>query len=243
MEQQTHTNVDMSKSKSKSKSRSKSKSKPKPQYKIKNWSEYNASLRQRGSLTFWLNQEVIDQWLNQKKTGRKGASNTYSNVAIELMATLSTLYSLAGRQTEGFLASIFSLMGVDLPVPDHTTLSRRLGKLNIDIPVMPAKEAIHLVVDSTGVKVYGEGEWKTRIHGVGKRRTWRKLHLGVNEATGEIVTVVVSTNDISDDQVFCQLLEVVESEIAQVSGDGAYDQRKCYDSASHSGAITDYTTP
>ncbi|MDE5090479.1 MAG: transposase, partial [Trichodesmium sp. St18_bin3_1_1] len=99
-------------------------------------------MRQRGSLTFWLNQEVIDQWLNQKKTGRKGASNTYSNVAIELMATLSTLYSLAGRQTEGFLASIFSLMGVDLPVPDHTTLSRRLGKLNIDIPVMPAKEAI-----------------------------------------------------------------------------------------------------
>ena len=193
-------------------------------------------MKQRGSLTFWLNQEVIDQWLNQKKTGRKGASNTYSNVAIELMATLSTLYSLAGRQTEGFLASIFSLMGVDLPVPDHTTLSRRLGKLNIDIPVMPAKEAIHLVVDSTGVKVYGEGEWKTRIHGVGKRRTWRKLHLGVNEATGEIVTAVVSTNNVSDDQVFGQLLEVVESEIAQVSGDGAYDKSKCYDLASHRGA-------
>ncbi|MCL2925134.1 MAG: transposase [Trichodesmium sp. MAG_R04] len=102
-----------------SKSKSKSKSKPKPQYKIKNWSEYNASLKQRGFLTFWLNQEVIDQWLNQKKTGRKGASNTYSNVAIELMGTLSTLYSLVGRQTEGFLASIFSLMGVDLPVSDH----------------------------------------------------------------------------------------------------------------------------
>ncbi|MDE5078887.1 MAG: IS5 family transposase [Trichodesmium sp. St2_bin6] len=141
---------------------------------------------------------------------------------------LSTLYSLARRQTEGFWESIFSLMRADLPVPDHTTLSRRLGKLNIHIPVMPTTEAIHLVVDSTGVKVYGEGEWKTRIHGVGKRRTWRKLHLGVNEATGEIVTAVVSTNDISDDQVFCQLPEVVESEIAQVLGDGAYDQRKCY---------------
>ena len=205
-----------------------SKSKSKPQYKVKNWSEYDASKKQRGSMTFWLSPEVIEQWLNQKKTGHKRASNTYSNMAIELMATLSTFYSLAGRQTEAFWESIFSLMGVDLPVPDHTTLSRRLGKLNIDIPVMPAKEAIHLVVDSTGVKVYGEGEWKTRIHGVGKRRTWRKLHLGVNEATGEIVTVVVSTNDISDDQVFCQLLEVVESEIAQVSGDGAYDQRKCY---------------
>lgn len=149
------------------------------------------------------------------------------------MATLSTLFSLAGRQTEGFLESIFSLMGLELLVPDHSTFSRRLGKLNIEIPVIPATEAIHLVVDSTGVKVYGEGEWKTRIHGVGKRRTWRKLHLGVNEATGEIVTEVVSTNDVSDDQVFCQLLEVVESEIGQVSGDGAYHKCKCYSAASH----------
>ncbi|NES73440.1 MAG: hypothetical protein F6K24_53750 [Okeania sp. SIO2D1] len=136
-----YKSVDMSKSKSKSKS--------KPQYKVKNWSEYDASLKQRGSLTFWLSPEVIEQWLNYKKTGRKGASNTYSNVAIELMATLSALYSLAGRQTEGFLESIFSLMGVNLPVPDHSTLSRRLSKLNIDIPVMPATEAIDLVVDST----------------------------------------------------------------------------------------------
>ena len=115
-------------------SKSKSKSKSKPQYKVKNWSEYDGSLKQRGSLTFWLSPEVIEQWLNYKKTGRKGASNTY----IELMATLSALYSLAGRQTEGFLESIFSLMGVNLPVPDHSTLSRRLILLNIDIPVMPA---------------------------------------------------------------------------------------------------------
>ena len=127
-------------------------------------------------------------------------------------------------------------MGVNLPVPDHSTLSRRLSKLNIDIPVMPATEAIHLVVDSTGVKVYGEGEWKTIVHGIAKRRTWRKLHLGVNEATGEILSAVVSTNDISDDQVFGQLLEAVEREIIQVSGDGAYDKRKCYSEAYDRGA-------
>ncbi len=101
---------------------------------------------------------MIEEWLNLKKTGRKGASNTYSNVAIELMATLSTLFGLAGRQTEGFLESIFSLMEIDLPVPDHSTLSRRLGKLNINIPVMPATEAIHLVVDSLHLSKFMEKE-------------------------------------------------------------------------------------
>ena len=95
-------------------SKSKSKSKSKPQYKLKNWSEYDASYLERGSLTFWLSPEAIEQWLNHKQTGRQGASNTYSNVAIELMATLSTLYSLAGRQTEGFLESIFSRFGSKL---------------------------------------------------------------------------------------------------------------------------------
>lgn len=102
------------------------------------------------------------------------------------MATLATLFSLAGGQTEGFLESIFELMGIDLPVPEHSTLCRRLSKLNIKIRILLRTEAIHLVVDSTGVKVYGKGEWKTRIHGVGLGRTWRKLHLVVNEATGEI---------------------------------------------------------
>ncbi len=120
-------------------SKSQSKSKSKSSYKVSNWSKYDAGLKQRGSLTFWLSEEVIEQWLNQDKTGRQGASKTYSNVAIELMATLGTLFSLAGRQTEGFVESIFGLMKVDLPVPDHSTLSRRLSKLNIEIPVKPTR--------------------------------------------------------------------------------------------------------
>ncbi len=135
-------------------------------------------------------------------------------------------------------------MGLELPVPNHSTLSRRLNKLNIEIPVVPATDAIHLVVDSTWVKVYGEGEWKTRVQGIGKGRTWRKLHLGVNEATEEIVTAVVTTNNVSDNQVFSDLLDGVEGEIGQVSGDGAYDiavarlrqQRKCYLEATNIGA-------
>ena len=120
-------------------------------------------------------------------------------------------------------------MGVDLPVPEHSTVSRRKRHLSVTLPVVPSSGAVHLVVDSTGVKVYGEGEWKTRQHGVSKRRTWRKLHLGVDEATGEILGAVVTTNGVHDSAVFADLLEATDADIEQVSADGAYDKRRCYE--------------
>jgi len=213
------------------------KTKPKPSYRIRNWSEYDAALKQRGSLTFWLDEAVIEGWLNEQRSGRRGASKHYSDGAIALMATVQSLFNLPGRQTEGFLESLFALMGIDRPVPDHSTLSRRMGKVAVAMPVTPSNGGIHVVVDSTGVKVYGEVEWKVRQHGVGKRRTWRKLHVGVNEATGEILAAVASTNNISDDEAFGDLLDGIEHEIEQVSGDGAYDKRKCYNAIAKRGAI------
>lgn len=198
-------------------------------YRIRNWSEYNAALRQRGSLTFWIDEAVLEQWVIPNLSGKPGASDYYSDLAISTMATLKAVYQLAGRQCQGFLSSIFELMEIELAVPDHSTLSRRLSQLAVKLPVLPKSGARHVVVDSTGVKVYGEGEWKTRQHGISKRRTWRKLHLGVDEATGEILAAVVSTNDITDADVLSDILDGVNSEIEQVSADGAYDQRKCYD--------------
>lgn len=208
----------------------------KPQYRIRNWSEYNAGLKQRGSLTFWVEESILEQWVVEDLSGKPGASILYSDLAIQTMATVKAVYRLAGRQCQGFLESIFELMEIDLPVPDHSTLSRRVGKLSIDLPVMPKSGARHIVVDSTGVKVYGEGEWKTRQHGVSKRRTWRKLHLGVDEATGEIVAMVVTTNNVADGEVLEDLLEQIEPEIEQVSTDGAYDHRHCYDEIDARGA-------
>ncbi len=131
MTRKTYTEVDLSNSKSNSK------------YRVSNWSEYDPSLKHRGSLTFWLSPEVIEQWVNQQKTRPRGASNSYSNVAIELMVSVSSLFGLAGRQTEGFVESIFSLMELDLPVPDHSTVSRLIRKLNITIPVIPKAEGTH----------------------------------------------------------------------------------------------------
>lgn len=202
---------------------------PKATYRMRNWKAYDAALKQRGSITFWVSEDVLEQWNNTEKTGKRGASNEYSDLAIATMATVKSLFHLGGRQTEGFLESLFSLMHIELKAPDHSTLSRRMGKLSVTLPVVPKDKAIHVVVDSTGVKVYGEGEWKTRQHGVSKRRTWRKLHLGVDEASGEILAAVVTTNDYHDSEVLPDILDGIAEEIEQVSGDGGYDTFGCYD--------------
>jgi hypothetical protein len=198
-------------------------------YHIRNWPDYNRSLTQRGSLTFWISSEAIAHWTTEELTGQPGASRTYTDLAIETMATVQAIFSLAGRQTQGFLQSVFNLMKLDLTAPDHSTLSRRRRHLTITLPIREWAKSRHLVVDSTGVKVYGEGEWKVRQHGISKRRTWRKLHFCTDEATLEVISAVASTNDLSDAEALPELLWDVPGEIEQVSADGAYDQRKCYD--------------
>lgn len=199
------------------------------QYRVRNWPEYNAGLKRRGSITFWLDEVAIDQWLNQEKTGKRGASKTYSDLAVETVVTIKSIYSLAGRQAVGLVESIFEFMHLELAVPEHSTLSRRLGALEIKAPIIPKDGARHVVIDATGIKIYGEGEWKTRQHGVSKRRTWRKLHLAVDEQTGEILAAEVTLNDKKDGQLLEPLLATIEHDLDQVSADGAYDQRDCYD--------------
>jgi hypothetical protein len=204
------------------------------QYRLRNWGEYNAALVSRGSLTVWIEEAALEGWLEAQKSGRRGASLTYSDAAIEAILVLKAVYRLPLRGAQGFAQSVFVLMGLGLPVPScpkgaRSTLSRRQKGLALDTPRWGCRKAIHLVVDSTGVKVYGEGEWKVRVHGKSQRRTWRKLHLGVDESSGEIVAAVLSSNDVSDGEVLPMLVEQVEEPIAQLSGDGGYDQRPCYE--------------
>ena len=170
-------------------------------YRVRNWSDYNAGLKQRGSFTLWLSKDALKQWVMNTVTGGRGASQLYSDTAIATVATLKSVFHLAGRQAQGFVESVFQLMNIPLPMPDHSTVSRRLAALSVSIPVQPQSRARHVVVDSVGVKVYGEGEWKAWQHGVGKRRTWRKLHLGIDEATGEIMVAEVTTNDFHDSEI------------------------------------------
>ncbi|MEL6554529.1 MAG: IS5 family transposase [Cyanobacteria bacterium J06621_11] len=198
-------------------------------YRIRNWSEYNKGLKQRGSLTFWISPEVLANWEVKEKTGKAGATPTYTNQAIVTMVSLKSVMGLPGRALCGFVESVFKLMCVELSVPDHTTISRRLKRLDVVLPVKPTNGKRHVVIDSTGIKVYGEGEWKTRQHGISKRRTWRKLHLAVDESTGEILSSVVTDNSCHDSEVFGELLDGIDEPISQVDADGAYDTAACYD--------------
>jgi IS5 family transposase len=198
-------------------------------YRLRNWKHYNAALVQRGSLTLWVCDEVITAWRDTDKTGKRGRPRTYSDTAVLSMATLKEVYHLPLRATKGLMLSILQLLDLDLPVMDYSQLSRRCATLEVALPRRQKNEPMHMVVDSTGVKVFGEGEWEVRQHGYTKRRTWRKLHIGADETTGEIVAAVVTTNNVADSQVLEDLLEQVEDEIEQVSGDGSYDKRNCYE--------------
>jgi IS5 family transposase len=203
--------------------------KKKQLYRLRNWKEYNKALVSRGSLTVWVSEDVLSQWHNQARTGKRGKPLAYSDTAILCMATVEEVYGLPLRATEGLTRSLIKLLGVELKVPSYTTLCRRRRSLEIELPRRKKSEPLHMVVDSTGIKVYGEGEWKVRQHGYTRRRTWRKLHLGVDEATMEFVAVAVTTNDFKDSQLLPDLLEQVSDELSQVSADGAYDSRNCYD--------------
>ena len=197
-------------------------------YKIQNWSSYNQSLIQRGSLTFWFDEEAIAKWRFSTRKKTVGRPKTYSDLAIECMAALRLVYDLPYRQTQGFVMSILEWLQIDEPTPNYSTLSRRIGSLNIALPRQKAHEPIHLAVDATGLKVYGNGEWVARIHGVSKRRTWRKVHLGINEATGEVLACVVTDKNVHESEVLSDILDQVDEEIDKVSGDGGYDYRDCY---------------
>src|SRR5271166_2140930 len=169
---------------------------PKQRHQVTNWREYDEALRQRGSLTVWFTPAAIAAWRAEPRTTRGGQPH-YSALAITTALTLRAVYRLALRQTEGLLGSIIRLLGLDLAVPDHSTLSRRAETLEVLRP-QSSSEPMHLIVDSTGLKLCGPGEWLLEKHGTRTRRTWRKLHIGVDAETGEIVAIGLTDPDVDD---------------------------------------------
>jgi IS5 family transposase len=190
-------------------------------------------------LTVWLDEAATGGWHNHKKSGRRGASCTYTDSAILCALTLQVVYHLPLRATQGLLFSVFGLLQLKLSVPDYSTLSRRRKTLRVPLRQSQSHgtgQNVHLVVDSTGFKVYGEGEWKVRQHGWSKRRTWRKLHLGIDQATGEALCALGSGPERADKEVLGELLAQVEVSVEQVSGDGGYDAAECYAAIAKHGA-------
>lgn len=189
------------------------------------WSRYNNTLIDRGKLTLWVPQDLTENWYCGDESSR-----TYTDRAIEVLSILRFKFGLTLRETEGFAKSIFKWIGLNLDVPSYSTLCRRLGSLSLILwQDIQCNDRIHVVVDATGLKVYGEGEWKVRIHGHSKRRTWRKLHLAVDEGNNRILGVVLTTNDFKDNEVLPVLMNQIDPEnVSRVTGDGAYDDKKCF---------------
>jgi hypothetical protein len=212
-----------------------SKRTPKVAYRVRNWADYNQSLVKRGSMTLWISDDVLSAW-QPRVTGprQRGGQPQYTDGAIECLLMIKAIYHLTLRATEGFAQSLRQLLQVEVPIPDYSTLSRRASTLRVALPTT-AKGPIHAVLDSTGLKIYGEGEWKVRQHGYSKRRTWRRLHLSVDEATGEIQAEVLIEASVDDAEVAGVLMEQTPAEIKQVSADGAYDKEKVYTAARDQG--------
>ena len=208
--------------------RKRTQSRPKTLYRVKNWSEYEKALVQRGSITFWMSDDFEKTWMYFGKKQR-GSQFDYSDQAILVMLTVREVFHLTNRGVKGFVRSLFRMMEINLPVPDHSTLSKRGKELKVKLP-KKASQSLNIVMDSTGLKIYGEGEWKVRMHGVSKRRTWRKLHVGANPEDGEIQAVLLTENNVSDDVAVEKLLDQIEQTIIHFAADGAYDKRKVYDS-------------
>jgi hypothetical protein len=197
-------------------------------YKTKNWSSYNDSLKRRGSLSIWFDAEMI--WTSPP-SGKRGRQRQFSDAAIQTCLTLKVLFGMPLRQTTGFVQSLLRLAGLDWVAPDFSTLCRRQKTLNVSLPYRGSKGPLNLLVDSTGIKAEGEGEWNARKHGGSKRRIWRKIHIGIDEETLEIRAVEVTGSNIGDAPMLPELLHQIPSDqdIGSVTADGAYDTRKCHD--------------
>ena len=192
------------------------------------WAAYDKSLMQRGSITFWLSDDIMEAWYAQP-SGKRGAQRRYSDIAIETALTLRSVFGQALRQAEGLLISLFEMMSVDLDAPDYSTLSRRASKLDVVLPKrLSSDESITIAVDSTGLKIYGAGEWCETKHGLSRRRQWRKLHITLNTSTLEVVEASLTDNSVGDSTEAKNHIGNVGANINEILGDGAYDCQAIY---------------
>lgn len=199
-------------------------------YKVTNWPQYNVALKRRGSLDVWIAEDAFDNWDDRLKTvniSKPGHPFIYPASFIELVLQLGMVFHQALRQTEGFTHSILRLLKLPVVVPDYTTLCRRRLGLSIQLQRLP-KDVVAVIADSTGLKFYGEGEWKVKKHGAGKHRMWRKLHLDLDR-DGEIRVSLLTGNAETDANAFLQMLEAEPAKVGDAYADGAYDQHKVYD--------------
>ncbi len=205
----------------------------KTKYRVSNWSEYDSALVQRGDITLWISKDAVASW-KPAPNGRRGAQRKFSDHAIETALTLRLVFKLPLRQAEGFLRSVLSLMALDLEAPDPTTLSRRSQNLKVDLHRVAVDQPIHLIVDSTGLSIVGEGEWVAAKYGGRGRRGWKKLHIGVDRI-GMIVAEILTNGDANDGRTALDLIDEVKCDITSITADTAYDTLAIYEASAARG--------
>jgi len=193
-------------------------------FKVRNWPEYEAGLRRRGSLTLWIEDAALDHW----QTFGPGGQARYKDAAIQTTLMVRTAFRLGLRQTEGLMASVLTLMDLTISAPDHSTISRRAVTLPVIQPASVPHGPLHLLIDSTGLQVYGAGQWLEAKHGAKSRRRWRKLHLAVDADNGMIVARTLTDQDADDPSQVAPMLDQIDVGIAKVTADGAYDGAPIY---------------
>lgn len=203
-------------------------------YRVRNWKSYNRALINRGNLTLWVSEDAVASWYAARDKQGRGRPFTYSDACIELALTLRTLFQFPLRATQGFLEGLMTLMKLDLKVPCYSQLSRRTSELQIKLSRQLKPGKLDLVIDSTGLKVYGEGEWKMRTHGKQKRRTWRKYHVAVDPDTHEVVAMELTQANVHDSLAVPALMEG-QKDLGKVYGDGAYPTAKSLDAIAKAG--------
>ncbi|MFT4542821.1 MAG: hypothetical protein ACI835_005290 [Planctomycetota bacterium] len=206
----------------------------KTKYRVTNWAAYDRALVQRGDITLWITPKAIKVW-RAKPVARRGAPRKYSDIAIETALTLRLVFRLPLRQAEGFLRSLLGMMDLSLEAPDHTTLSRRSTELDVKLEPVTSKRGVHLIIDSTGLSIVGEGEWAAAKHGHRGKRGWRKLHIGVDRK-GMIHAKVLTDSTVDDASTGLKIIKKTRGKLSSVTGDAAYDTVAIYKKAGSRGA-------
>jgi hypothetical protein len=207
----------------------------KKNYRVRNWRQYNKALVQRGDLTFWFSEKIITNWTQDADKSNHG-NQKYSDAVILCGLIIKQIYSLSLRATEGMMASILKLMKISLEVPDYTTFCRRSKTLKVALNVPKTSGPRHVLVDSTGVRVVGEGEWKVLRHGQEKHQVWRKLHIALDADNLTILSAEMSDSARPDWDYLPRLISQIKGPIKQITADGAYDKKCCYQAAFERGA-------
>lgn len=207
----------------------------KKQYRVRNWAEYNRGLVNRGRLDLWISGEVQQGWISDHRTGKRGRQQLYSDIAIQSAFALKTVFRLTYRGAEGLMKSLFALGNLLLPVPCYTQIQKRAKRLALAKGKLSKKRPTDIVIDASGMKVYGEGEWKVHKHGKGRKGKWIKIHIAQDPDTGEIILTDATESDKADCQFLPECVRALPKSVSRLYGDGAYDTKSCYEALMEAG--------